>query len=65
MPTIHKSKKDDGDVHIHFDVNVVVNEEGKSPADPRIMVDDLFVILVLNLKQIYQHEKCFGRVKLY
>jgi hypothetical protein len=59
MPTIHKSKKDDGDVHIHFDVNVVVNEEGKSPADPRIMVDDLFFIFVLNLKQIQGGPKKF------
>ena len=48
MPTIHKSKKDDGDVHIHFDVNVVVNEEGRSPADPRFKVDNLFIYNVLN-----------------
>ena len=59
MPTIHKSKKDDGDVHIHFDVNVVVNEEGRSPADPRIKVDHLLVIFVLNLKQIQGGPKKF------
>ena len=41
LPGIYK-KKDDTDLHIHFDVNVLVNEDSSAKIDPRIKVSNVW-----------------------
>ena len=38
IPEITAMKKADDDVHIHFDVNVLVNEDSRARIDPDIKV---------------------------